>query len=194
MVSISHQVDRILQSKDQPAVPIQESNQKLLKCPYWPTAYAGVIQLSEHHAAPATALHDCQLLNYWKITWQNDMGIKERIPEPSPSQMKRNIPLLSVFSAKEIKLTDITSFAYQFLTALLLDEKRKLLKTATSELKKLEVFTKCMHYYATLYCFFCFPTSSFIPSGNSVFKISQGFGKAAEVKAGNGTHASGNPA
>lgn len=96
------------------------------------------------------------------MTW----GIKERIPEPSPSQMKRNIPLLSVFSAKEIKLTDVTSFAYQFLIALMLDEKRKLLNTATSELKKLEICTKCMHYSATLYCLCCFPTASFIPSGN----------------------------
>lgn len=122
------------------------------------------------------------------------MGIKERIPEPSPSQMKRNILLLSVFPAKEIKLTDITSFAYQFLIALTLDEKRKLLKAATSELKKLEVCTKHMHYYAALYCLCCFPTASFIPSGKSVFKISQGFGKAAEVKVRNGTHASGNPA
>lgn len=56
------------------------------------------------------------------MTW----GIKERIPEPSPSQMKRNIPLLSVFSAKEIKLTDITSFVYQFLIALMLDEKKEI--------------------------------------------------------------------
>lgn len=166
----------------------------LLQCPYWPTAYAGVIQLSEHQAAPATAFHSCQLLNYWKITWQNDMGIKERIPEPSPSQMKRNIPLLSVYSAKEIKLTDITSFVYQFLIALMLDEKRKLLKIATSELKKLDVCTKLMHYYATLYYLCSFPTARFIPSGNSAFKISQGFRKAAEVKVGNGTHASGNPA
>lgn len=165
-----------------------------MQCLYWPTAYARVIQLSEHHAALATALHGCQLLNYWKITWQNDMRIKERIPEPSPSQMKRNIPLLSMCSAKEIKLTGITSFAYQFLIALMPDEKRKLLNTAKSELKKYEVCTKCVHYYATLYWLCCFPTSSLIPSGNLVFKISQGFGKAAEVKVGNGTHASGNPA
>lgn len=143
VVSISHQADRILQSKDQPAVPIQKSNQNFCN------ALTGLLPMLESSSCqsimllPLQPFMACQLLNYWKITWQNDTGIKERIPEPSPSQMRRNIPLLSVFSAKEIKLTDITSFAYQFLIALLLDEKRKLLKTATRELKKLEVCTKC---------------------------------------------------
>lgn len=172
--------------------PFRRVIRTLLQCPYWPTAYAGVIQLSEHQAAPATAFHGCQLLNYWKITWQNDMGIKERIPEPSPSQMKRNIPLLSVCSAKEINwhyLICVSVFNSSYARW-----KKEIAENCHKWAKETWSCTKLMHYSATLYCLCCFPTASFIPSGNSVFKISQGFRKAAEAKVGNGTHASGNPA
>lgn len=194
MVFISHQADRILQSKDQPAVPIQKTNQDTFAMPL--LAYC----LCWSHPAVRASCCSCyspswlptpELLENYLAKWHGD---KRENPRTFPITDEKNIPLLSVFSAKEIKLTGITSFAYQFLIAVMLDEKRKLLKTATSELKKLEVCTKCMHYYATFYCLCCFPTSNFIPSGNSAFKISQGFGKAAEVKVGNGTHASGNPA
>lgn len=193
VVSISHRVDRSLQMKDQPAVPIQKSNQDTFAVPL--LAYC----LCQSHPAVRASCCSCysplwlpapELLENYLAKWHED---KRENPRTFPITDEKEYSI-AMFSAKEIKLTGITSFAYQFLIALMPDEKRKLLNTAKSELKKYEVCTKCVHYYATLYWLCCFPTSSLIPSGNLVFKISQGFGKAAEVKVGNGTHASGNPA
>lgn len=87
-----------------------------------------------------------ELLENYLAKWHGD---KRENPRTFPITDEKEYSI-AVFSAKEIKLTSTTSFAYQFLIALMLDKKRKLLNSATSELKKLEVCTELMHYYAGL--------------------------------------------
>lgn len=151
---------------------------------HWPTAYAGVIQLTECHTAPSAALYCCQLLNYWKNTKQKKGRKKKNLwanrqkPRVSSISDYREYSIVVCAFSVGLKKLDWLNRPNCFkciLSALNLFT-RVILVSAVA-VGDHGRNNKHEHWAAglVLTCYYLLLNASSIPSGNCSFRISQRF-------------------